>query len=149
MFGDGYKHTLHYAIMDILDIEHSPLRFHELEKKIEKYCKIYPPTLARHLKILAGRNIVKRTLLKNGRAVYTLTKEFKDALEIQKKHYPTSYWKKIFSLRTFQADAFLDPQPEFRRRPKIYWPQREGEPPSWWLPSWRREFYNKKKEIIE
>ena len=139
---DDYKDALDYAIVEILDAEPLPLKFHELEEKIEKYCKISPSTLTRHLKGLARRNIVERKLLNNGRATYSLTKKFKDVSEIQRKHYPTSYWKETFALETFSGYTFEVGIPGIPRpRLKAYWPQREGAPPSWWLPSWRRQFY--------
>jgi DNA-binding HxlR family transcriptional regulator len=139
---------LDYAIVEVLDAENSPLKFDELVERIEKYCRISPSTLTLHLKVLAGRSVLKRTLLENGRATYSLTKEFKDAAEIQRKYYPTSYWKETFSLETFSLDTFWEPPTDFlKRRFKIYWPQREGKPSSWWLPSWRREFYKKRREL--
>ena len=139
-----------YAIVEILDAENSPLKFLELIEKIEKYCKISPSTLTYHLKTLAGRNMVERTLLKNGRALYSLTKKFKEASEIQRQHYPTNHWKETFSLEAFSKDTFWGSKPDFPKpRFKIYWPQREGKPPSWWLPSRQREFYKKRRELTK
>ena len=134
--------------MEILDEENFPLKYHELIEKILRYCKISPSTLTYHLKTLAGRSIVERKLLKNGHATYSLTKTFKDASEIQREHYPTSYWKETFSLETFSKDTFWEPPPDFpKRRFKVYWPEKEGKPPRWWLPSWQREFYKKRREL--
>jgi DNA-binding HxlR family transcriptional regulator len=144
----NYKEILDYAIVEILNAENSCLKFDELKEKIEKYCRISTSTLTYHLKTLAGRNIIERTLLLNGRATYSLTEKFKDASEIQRKYYPTSYWKETFSLETFSKDTFWNsPSNLPNRRFKIYWPLREGKPPSWWLPSWQREFYKKRREL--
>jgi hypothetical protein len=144
----NYKEILDCAIVEILAAENSLLKFNELLEKIEKYCKISVSTLTYHLKTLAGRSVVERTLLKNGRATYFLTQRFKEALEIQRKCYPTNYWEKTFSLETFSMDTFWEPPSDLpERRFKIYWPQRDGKPPSWWLPSWQREFYKKRREL--
>jgi DNA-binding HxlR family transcriptional regulator len=130
----NYKEILDYAIVEILIAENSPLKFDELKERIEKYCKISPSTLTYHLKTLAGRSIVERKPLKNGRATYSLTKTFKDASEIQRKHYPTSYWKETFSLETFSKDTFWGPPPDFpKRRFKVYWPRRKSKKPDWQL----------------
>lgn len=144
----NYKEILDYAIVEILDAENLPLKFHDLIEKIEKYRKISTSTLTYHLKTLAGRSVVERTLLKNGRATYSLTQKFKDASEIQRKYYPTSYWEETFSLETFNKDTFWEPPSDLpKRRFKIYWPQRKGKPPLWWLPSLQREFYKKRREL--
>jgi DNA-binding HxlR family transcriptional regulator len=108
----NYKEILDYAIVEILDAENSPLKFHELIEKIEKYCKISTSTLTYHLETLAGRSIVERTVLKNGRATYSLTKKFKETSEIQRKYYPTNYWKETFSLETFSKDTFWGSKPD-------------------------------------
>lgn len=130
-----YKDALDYAIVEILYTKDSALRYHELVEDISMHCKIYPPTLTRHLKTLAARNIIERKLLDKGHTTYTLTKRFKEVSEIQRKKYPTNFWKRTFVLEPFDKDTFEFgipgvPRPRF----KTYWPQRDGKYPSWWLP---------------
>ena len=147
MILNGYKHTLDYAIVEILDTQHSSLKYHELAEKIEKYCKISSSTLTRHLRVLARRSIVERTLFNNGRATYSLTKKFKDASEMQRRHYPISYLKETCSLETFSIYTLFYPRELPRPRSKDYWPERERKAPRWMPPSWRREFYKKRREL--
>jgi DNA-binding HxlR family transcriptional regulator len=98
-----YKYILDYAIVDILDTKHrSYLRYHELEQEISLHCKLSSATLVRHLTRLVGRNVLERRIEQNNsKTFYSLTKEFKVSLDIQKKHYPKSYFEKTLSLNNF------------------------------------------------
>jgi DNA-binding HxlR family transcriptional regulator len=102
-----YKHVLDYAIVEILDaIYPSFLRYHELEQEISLHCRIPSSTLSRHLKRLVGKEILsRREEKKYGPTFYSLTKKFKDSLDIQKKHYPPSYLEKTFLLHPFNKNA--------------------------------------------
>jgi DNA-binding transcriptional ArsR family regulator len=98
---------LDYAIVDILDTKYpSSLRHKELVEEISKYCRVPDSTLSRHLKRLVGKEILyRREDKKYGPTFYSLTKKFKDSLDIQKKHYSTNYLEKTFSLYPFYKSA--------------------------------------------
>ena len=98
-----YKYILDYAIVDILDTKHtSYLRYHELEQEISLHGKLSSATLVRHLTRLVGRNVLERRIEQNNsKTFYSLTKEFKVSLDIQKKHYPKGYFEKTLSLNNF------------------------------------------------
>ena len=97
-----YKDALDYAIVDILEAKELALRYHELEGEIRSYCSVSSATLSLHLRALVGGNVLQRRIEKNGHTFYSLTSEFKEALEIQKKHYPTNYLEETLLLSTFR-----------------------------------------------
>ncbi|MDP9287229.1 MAG: hypothetical protein M3P08_03420 [Thermoproteota archaeon] len=102
-----YKRTLDYAIVEILDTVYPAfLRYHELEEEISLHCTIPSSTMSRHLKRLVGKQILhRREEKKYGPTFYSLTKKFKDSLDIQKKHYPMNYLEETFSLSSFDKSA--------------------------------------------
>jgi DNA-binding HxlR family transcriptional regulator len=95
-----YKHTLDYAIVEIFDTSYR-LRYHELEEEIRSYCKLSSATLSRHLARLINRNVLYKDEEINGRVFYSLTVEFNDSLNIQRKNYPWDYLEKTLSLHNF------------------------------------------------
>ena len=100
-----YKHTLDYAIVDTLDSRYpSYLRYRELEKEVSLYHKVPSATLSFHLWDMRFRHVLDKKEEKNGYTFYSLTNEFKDQLDAQKKQHPTDYVKETLSL------------PEFRRQ---------------------------------
>lgn len=64
-------------------------------------------TLSLHLRALVGGNVLQRKVEKNGHTFYSLTSKFREALEIQKKHYPTNYIEKTLSLSTFRKQPWF------------------------------------------
>ena len=96
-----YKDTLDYAIVDILDTKKYRLRYHEIEEEIRSHCKLSSSTLSRHLTGLINRNILHKEQEMNGHTFYSLTEEFNDSLNLQRKHYPTGYLEKTLSLHNF------------------------------------------------
>jgi DNA-binding HxlR family transcriptional regulator len=103
-----YKDILDYTIIDILDTKYpSCLRYYELEREISLHCKISSSTLARHLARLVGRKALDRQEEKKyGHTFYSLTKEFKDSLHIQKKYYPKNYFEKTLSLNNYRITDY-------------------------------------------
>ena len=100
-----YKHTLDYVIVDTLDSRYpSYLRYRELEKEVSLYHKVPSATLSFHLWDMRFRHVLDKKEEKNGYTFYSLTNEFKDQLDAQKKQHPTDYVKETLSL------------PEFRRQ---------------------------------
>lgn len=99
-YGAPYKSALDYAIVDILDTKYPrSLGYNELVKGISRYCNVPPSTLSRHLKRVVAKEILsRREDRKYGPTFYSLTTKFKEALDIQRKHYPTNYLEKTFSL---------------------------------------------------
>jgi len=102
-----YKEALDYAVVDILDRKYPVyLRYNELVQEITIYCSVPPSTLSRHLKRLVGKEILyRREDKKYGPTFYSLTKKFKDSLDIQKKHYATNYIEKTVSLYPYNQSA--------------------------------------------
>ena len=88
-------------MVNILDTKKYRLRYHELEEEIRSYCKLSSPTLSRHLTRLINRNVLYKDEQINGHTFYSLTEEFNDSLNIQRKHYPTGYLEKTLSLHNF------------------------------------------------
>jgi DNA-binding HxlR family transcriptional regulator len=95
------KHDLDYTILDILDTKYPlSLRYLELEEEINLHCKskVSSSTLSRRLTRLVGRRIVDRKEeRKYGPTYYSLTKQCKDSLDIQKKCYPANYLEKTLT----------------------------------------------------
>lgn len=100
-----YKDVLDYAIVEILNEKYPlRLRYKELEQGINLYLesKISPSTLYRHLEELVFRWVIyKKQLRKHGPSYYSLTKKFKNALDIKKKHFPNTYAQETLSLSSF------------------------------------------------
>lgn len=97
-----YRKVLDYAIVDIVDLKHSSLRYCEIEREISVHCRVSSATLSRHLTRLVGRNVLHRIVEENGHTFYSLTKRFKESMDIQKKHYPVNYIEKTLSLHDFR-----------------------------------------------
>src|SRR6476620_6022808 len=96
-----YKDALDYAIIEIVDTKGSPLRYHELEEEINLHCNLCSATLSLHLRKLVDREVLYRREEKNGHTFYSLTKKFKDALDIQKKRNTTKFIEKTLDISTF------------------------------------------------
>ncbi|MGA9842827.1 MAG: hypothetical protein WBQ25_10970 [Nitrososphaeraceae archaeon] len=100
-----YKHELDYAIVEMLEQKYpSHLRYSEIEKEINSYLsyKIPSATLSFHLTDLYSmRNVLEKKKKRNGYTYYSLTREFKEVLDKQKKIDPTYYTKEALSLRHF------------------------------------------------
>jgi len=122
-----YKDSLDYAIVDILDIYPQLLGYSEIVNEIKLYCNIPPSTFSRHLKRLVGKEILfRREDKKYGPTSYSLTKKFNDSLQIQKKHYPTNYFRKTFDLYPFnESAAYFNFKKEWLYIGKKYSPTRK------------------------
>ena len=107
-----YKHELDYVIVEILDTKYpSYLRYSELEKEINSGLsrKVSPATLSFHLSELSFfRNVLDKRKEKNRHTSYSLTKKFKDELDIQKRKYPTTFAKETLSLRNFSRSTSIE-----------------------------------------
>jgi hypothetical protein len=101
-----YKEALDFAIVDILETKVSPLQYNKLEGQIKSYCPVSSATLSLHLRALVGGKVLQRIVENNGHTFYSLTGEFREALEIQKKHDPTQYLEKTLSLPSFQKKTW-------------------------------------------
>jgi DNA-binding HxlR family transcriptional regulator len=102
-----YKNELDYAILEILNIKYPlNLRYKEIEQEINLHLesKVPASTLWRHLRRLEGRNVINREQdWKRGPTHYSLKKEFKSALGILKKQYPTDYMQKTLALTSYSG----------------------------------------------
>jgi hypothetical protein len=101
-----HKAELDYAIVNIIDSKYpSPLRYSQIEREISSCLprKIPSATLSFHLWDLNRfRHVLDKRKASNGHTFYSLTKEFKDKLDIQKKLHPANYEKRTLSLRRFR-----------------------------------------------
>jgi DNA-binding MarR family transcriptional regulator len=118
-----YKYILDYAIVDVLDTKlPSYLRYQELEQEISLHCKLSSSTLARHLKRLVGGTIVERKVEKDGHTSYSLTRDFREKLDIKKKSYPMNYLDMTFSLYPFNQYQYEVSYSFHKDRFKIRYP---------------------------
>jgi hypothetical protein len=100
-----YKHELDYFVVEMLDVVYpSYLRYGDIEKEISSHLshKVPSATLSFHLwDLFRFRHVLDKRKEKNRHTYYSLTKEFKDALDKQKKEYPANFAKKTLSLENF------------------------------------------------
>ncbi|MGB8035004.1 MAG: hypothetical protein WCF03_14415 [Nitrososphaeraceae archaeon] len=107
-----YKHTLDYVIVDTLDSRYpSYLRYRELEKEVSLYHKVPSATLSFHLWDMRFRHVLDKKEEKNGYTFYSLTNEFKDQLDAQKKQHPTDCVKETLSLPEFRRQWSIPIEP--------------------------------------
>jgi len=100
-----YKAELDYVIVDMLDSRYpNYVRYNRIEKEISSCLprKIPSATLSLHLRDLRFRHVLDKREEKNRHTSYSLTKEFKDELDIQKKQHPANYEKITLSLDHFR-----------------------------------------------
>jgi hypothetical protein len=109
-----YKHELDYVIVEILDSKYPLyLRYSEIEKTINAGLsrKVPSATLSSHLLDLnLFRNVLNKRKEKNRHTFYSLTKKFKDDLDIQKRKYPTTFAKVTLSLPKFSRSTSIELQ---------------------------------------
>jgi len=87
------------------------MRYSELEKEINSGLshKVPSATLSFHLSELSFfRNVLDKRKEKNRHTSYSLTKKFKDELDIQKRKYPTTFAKETLSLRNFSRSTSIE-----------------------------------------
>lgn len=100
-----YKAELDYVIVGMLDSRYpSSMRYNQIEKEISSCLprKVPSATLSLHLGDLRFRHVLDKRKEQNRHTFYSLTKEFKDKLDIQKTEHPESYEKNALSLDHFR-----------------------------------------------
>ena len=97
MADDRYDAELDDWIVNILLPRQSELRYNQLEKELNLRHKVSTATFSAHLRRLVGGQILLRRREENGHTYYSLAKEFRIALESEKRHDPTNYVRNAFS----------------------------------------------------
>jgi hypothetical protein len=107
-----YKHELDYLIIEILDSKYpSYLRYSELENEINSGLshKVSSGTFSSHLlELRLFRNVLVKSKEKNRHTSYSLTRGFKDQLEILKRNHPITFAKETLSLPKFSRSTRVE-----------------------------------------
>jgi hypothetical protein len=115
MVGRNPRFQIAITIVEILEKKYpNSLTYKELEKEVNLRYKGQEPssaTLTNYLNMLSGRKtqyisfvykgVLHRKIEENLTTRYSLTKEFKDSLDIQKGKSPTTYIQDTLSLPQF------------------------------------------------
>jgi hypothetical protein len=119
MAGRNPRFEVAIMIVEILEYKYPhSLTYKELEKEVNLRCKGKEPSSAiftNYLYMLCGiysqylssiyKGVLSRKVEDNRSTHYSLTKEFKDSLDIQKRKSPTTYIEDALSLSQFTPEA--------------------------------------------